>query len=385
MGRPRTGSLRWRDGAWRLQVFAGRMPTGKARYVSATVRAPNTKKGEAEARRAMARLLLEVDAGRHELRDRGTFAELVERWIEAREHDWSPDTRYMTRKVVAKHLAPTLGKMRVDRIRTADISALYGRLRRDGLSASTVSRVHSYLHSVLAQAVDWQMITVNPAAGLGRKIKVPRQEPTRLPAPDAVRAAIAASQPWMAVLLRLAVHTGARRGELVALRWEDVELDHPQGPSGPPGVVRFHQTKTDSYKDVAIGEATTVVLRSWRRDVAARCLALGAGVPTWVFPSWRRRGAHMTRWAATNAWTRIRSDHGLDEVRLHDLRHTMATMLINARHDVVTVGKRGGWSNPTVLLGRYAHPVDASSVAAAVEMDSWLDGPPTFETSDVIL
>lgn len=369
MPRAHTGSCRYDRGAWRIQTYAGRDPrTDARRYRSATVKAPNTKAGERQAREALAQLILEVQAGRHEPTIRGTVADLLEQWVATRTADWGAATAEATMRRLAMHVIPTLGPRRLDRLTAADVDALYARLRMNGLSPASVARIHSSLRAALQQAVRWRLITFNPAAEANRP-KVPTVRQRDLPSPAKVRAVIADASPWMAVAIRLAVHTGARRGELAALRWEDID-------EGDVAVVTIHQTKTDSYKRIPLGTATTAALRDWHQTVRRQALAAGQpDVARWVFPSWRADGLdHIQPNAITHAWATLRSRHGLGHVRFHDLRHTMATTLITDGTDVRTVADRGGWSSPQVLLGTYTHSVSAPAQAAAQKMDDWLDG-----------
>lgn len=363
MAKPRTGSMRYRAGAWRLQVSNGYDLDGCRRYVNATCHAPDTKPGRSTAHAALARLVLEVDAGHHARPDRGSVAELIDRWIDARSADWAPLAAKHTRQVLARHVLPTLGTTPVTDLTPLDIQDLYRRLRRD-LSPATVRRIHSYLSSALTQAVRWELLNHNPAARV-QPPRIPARPEHRIPNAFAVRAAIEqAPDANVRTLLRLAVHTGARRGELVALRWVDVDVD--------AGIIRFAQTKTNTYKTLAVGKRTVEVLYGHRDVIDAQAAALGVKAPAWVFPSWRRYGQPIRADYVSRSWAKLRDAVGLDSVRLHDLRHTTATHLIGD-HDVTTVQRRGGWANPSVLLGVYSHRVDARDRAAAEAMDDWLD------------
>lgn len=374
MPRERTGSCRYERGAWRLQVYVGRDPaTGTRRYRGRTIHEPSTRAGERAARAALAQLLLEIQAGHHTPVERGTVAELLEGWITARGPDWPAGAADHTRKVMTTHVTPTLGAIRADKLTTDDIDKLYTRLRHQGLAASTVKRIHGNLHAALARAVLKGKIPTNPATNAD-KPTVPRGRPKRTPDVKKVRLAVEDAPAWLAMVIRLAVVTGARRGELAPLRWDDIE-DHPTGM-----VVTIHQTKTDTYKAIPLGLMTTAALRTWRATIIEQALAAGRPdiADGWVFPSWsnraRRTGSHVQPNSITQAWVDLRARHGLEGVRFHDLRHGMATHLISEGHDIRTVSDRGGWSSPTVPLNTYSHAVTAAEMRAARAMDDWLDG-----------
>ena len=337
-------------------------PVG-GRYLSKTVYAPNNPRGKARARGELAKLVDEsYEAAPPE---HGTLADLADRWIKTRSADWSSRSGPEARARLDRHVLPTLGKMPVDTIRPLDIQALYNDLR-ETLKPATVGRIDATLAACLAFGVEMGLIERNPARPV-RKPKVPRPKRVGLPAPATVRKAIeAAGTPAGAMLVRLAVSTGARRGELVRLRWSDVDLD--------AGVVRFAQSKTDTVKDVALGASTAASFRNYRDYVRNQAKVLGAPMPPWVFPSWKHPGTHIADLTASRTWGRIRKQvPELDGIRLHDLRHTMVTTLIG-EHDARTVADRAGHSNPAMTLSVYAHGVDERDRAAAEAMDSWLDG-----------
>lgn len=378
MPRALTGSVRWKVGAWRLQVSAGVDAAGKRRYVTRTVGAPNTKAGERTARQALARLVLEVEAAAGEEQAAvGTFAELLERWLEVQGPKWvDGDAVTHARQVMANHVMPTLGPMQVDAISPEDIDLLYLSLLRKGLAASTVKRIHNNVRACLQLAVRWRRITYNPAAAVEPPSGQP-PKPRRAPDAEVIRSAIAAGRfPWLRVLLRLAIHTGARRSELARARWDDVEFVEVDGKP-TLAVMSFWQRKTNRYKVVGLGPGTTAVLLEHRDLVAGQCAELGVDMTEWVFPSWhhahRRSGVHVRPDSITNEWARMRDAVGLAGWKLHELRHGMATQLVTTGHDVKTVAGRGGWSNPSVLLGTYTHQTDEADMRAALALDDWLD------------
>ena len=179
----------------------------------------------------------------------GTVGELLERWMTAASPAWSASTVRETRSLMRCHLLPHLGHIPVTKLTAADIDDVYSHLLRRGgrddrpLSPGTVHRVHVVLHRALTQAVRWEWIWLNPAA----QASPPRVEPAdiRPPSVEQVRRlldVVRVEDIDFFTYLHLAVMTGARRSQLLAMRWSDVDFDHAavgfsralvEGPTGP--------------------------------------------------------------------------------------------------------------------------------------------------------
>jgi integrase len=190
-----------------------------------------------------------VETAAHSRLRAGTVGELLERWMAAASPGWSASTVRETRSLTRCHLLPHLGHVPVAKLTAADIDDVYAYLLRRGsrddrpLSPATVHRVHVVLHRALGQAVRWEWIWLNPAA----LASPPRVEPAdiRPPSVEQIRrllAVVRAEDVDFFTYLHLAVMTGARRGQLLALRWSDVNFDHAaigfaralvEGPTGP--------------------------------------------------------------------------------------------------------------------------------------------------------
>jgi hypothetical protein len=137
------GYKRFRSGGWSLVVDAGKDPiTGKRRQVHRTFKAPNTKRGGAEADSALAKLVAEIEAGRALPSSGLTVAQLVERYIVDGEPRWSPGAAAETRRRVTQHLTPYVGEMPIEKLRPIDVQQLHAILRAGGMAEGTIGRVH---------------------------------------------------------------------------------------------------------------------------------------------------------------------------------------------------------------------------------------------------
>ena len=377
------GHMRQRGkGTWELRVFAGRDPmTGRDRYKTKTV-----KGGKRAAQDALAAFITQVSAG---VASGGTFGELVERWfgVASVAKDWSPKTIVETRRIIDKHLGPLWG-LRLDKVRTSVIDNYYAALRAHGgrcghrpvqdhgrdlcgrgapLSAASVRRTHVVVHAALEQAVAWEWIVTNPAS----KASPGRVDPAEIKPPtiDEVLALFRAAEQEdldFAVFLVLAAVTGARRGELCALRWSDLDLD--QGTVtfrrvmvlGPDGPVERNKPKTrGSVRKLSLDSGTVAVLRAHRARCADRAKACGVTLPAKAFVfSNDPDGADAWRPDSTSRRFRtLRDAVGLDEeIHLHGLRHFVVTTLLGAGVELPQVaGRVGHGGGGKTTLAVYSH------------------------------
>lgn len=200
---------------------------------------------------------------------------MLERWYEAAAPAWAATTLREARSLIDHHLIPNLGHLWVKKLTPQDIDSFYGYLLKQGgrddkpLAPGTVHRVHVVLHRALAQATRWDWIWSNPAT----KASPPRALPAEIkpPSPEVVAkllAHVSETNPAFHVFLMLAATTEARRGELSALRWNDVDLTVGaisfqrsliEGPDGPV----LAPTKTRRSHRVALDAQTAEVLRTY--------------------------------------------------------------------------------------------------------------------------
>jgi integrase len=364
------------EGSWELRVYLGRDPlTGQKRWTYKTF-----KGGKREAQRALAAMVAAAD-GSGVAPSSGTISELLKRWFENSSADFSPSTALETTNFMRRYIEPGLGSYSVARLRTEDIDRLYRELRKRGgqngkaLAPATVRRVHVIVHRALEQAVRWGWIRTNPA----HKAQVPRipAPDIRPPAPsDLVRLFALAEEhdPGLSTFLWVAAATGARRSELLALRWSDIDelssrMTIARGlVNGPDGFV-VKDTKTHGVRRVALDPKTVEVLAEHRRraESAAGACRVVMAPDAYVFSHEADSSVPWRPDSTTRAFRLLVQRAGASGVRLHDLRHYVATRLLAAGVDVRTVAGRLGHRNASTTLNVYAHfVVDADEEAAAV-------------------
>lgn len=361
------GSMRQRGkDAWELRVYRGADPVaGRPRWATRTVRGSRR-----HASRELAAFVQETGYAR--LRA-GTVRELLERWFEAASPQWAAPTVRQTRSVINCHLVPQLGHLAVAKLTTADIDDFYGFLRRGGgrsgrpLAAGTVHRVHVVLHRALAQAVRWEWLWTNPA----NPASPPRADPAEIRPPTPAQVSVLLGSvrdrdPALFTYLRLAVSTGARRSQLLALRWADIDLPHGaiaftralvEGPHGPV----LQPTKTRRSYRVALDAESLAVLqahhaatgRAGTEPIRDRFVFSADGDGPWK-PNF-----------VTKRFIDARRSAGLPHFRLHDLRHFMATEMLAAGVPIATVSQRLSYARASTTLNVYAHAIPGGDLQAA--------------------
>jgi integrase len=375
---------------WQIQVYAGAdTATGKDHRVTRTVVAPHTRAGRKIVDQALAALIIEVESGRIHVGEDPTLEQLLDRWVEARSPEWSPKTTLENRRQIRLKILPRLGRRRLSKVRAADIDALYAELRSSGgekgqpLEPASVRRIHIILHAAFQQAVKWGLIATNPAdAATPPSLPPGRITPPKPAALSGAMKLVDAYDAEFAMYVRLAATTGARRSQLIALRWSDIDLEG--------GTITFARavvhggtevglvergTKTGLVWKVALAEGTARRLASYQVLCRERASAVHTRLAEdgFVFASepdgsesWRPDGA-------TRRWARLRKKAGLDDVRLHDLRHYVATQLLGAGVDPRTVAGRLGHANPSITMSVYGHFLPEKDRAAADILDGLLD------------
>ncbi len=368
------GFMRQRGASWDLRVYLGHDPlTGKKRYATRTVRG-----GKREAQTALAEMITEAERGLT-VRTSATVGELLSAWIEFAAPDFSPKTVKETKGYIDRSLMPAMGALPLAKLKPADLEAFYRRLLTSGgsggrpLAPGTVRRIHGILRRALNQGVKWGWLGINPATATTPP-RVPASD-INPPSPEALgrvlrRAAV--ESPDLGGYLMLASATGARRSELIALRWTDVDLESGTVSiergivTGPDGLVE-KGTKTHSARRVSLDAGTAAILAEHRQrmvHLAATC-RVEVAADAFVFSNAADASVPWFPDSVSRSFKRLCEKEGVPDVRLHDLRHFVATQLLSAGVDVRTVAGRLGHRNAATTLNVYAHFVEQTDRNAA--------------------
>ena len=333
-----------------------------------------------EAEAALAIALAEVVQHTHVPSQRVTFADLAEEWMAGA--TGRPSTRERYAGVLKHRLVPAFGKLKVQDMTPRHIQARYRVWVDEGLRSGTIRTLHARLGQIFSYAYERHYVARN----IMDSVRMPKEERTTFEVWTVEQLgaflAVAGSDPYDR-LWRLYGMSGMRRAEALGLRWKDVDLAGNvvrirQQAVRESGTITLRALKTDrSTRDVLLDGATIRALREQRSWVQEQRMAFRS---TWqehdlVFPFVARRSDAPTQPGepigpdtASMAWKAALAPCTLPQIRLHDLRHSHATHLLQAGHPIHVVAQRLGHS-PSMLLRTYAHVVQEQRTA----ITNWLE------------
>jgi len=335
-------------------------------------------KTRSEAQAALRRILTEIDSGVFVERTDLTVGEYISNvWWPAHRPTIRPNTGASYDRVLGAHILPGLGRVRLQKLTPAMLTGFYGRLStgedsmREPLSSKSVRHVHVIVRRALADAVLWGYLSKNPADAA----KPPRVEKTKKfktwTAPQLRRFLDHVGGTGWEALFTLLATTGMRRSEAIGLWWADIDLDGYRlsivrtylNVGGTPAV---SEPKTgSSARSISLDIHTVEVLRNHRRHAVEQALATGMVMSDFVFAD---NGMPIKPDRVTRTFTRLSKEAGLPHIRLHDLRHTWATLALrNGVHPKI-VQERLGHANISTTLNTYSHVTEGMQAEAAEEI-----------------
>lgn len=262
-------------------------------------------------------------------------------------------------KIEVGRISGVIGDRRLAELQPLHIEEFKRWLRDSGLAPTSQAHAFTRLSQALKQAVDWQLIAMNPCD----RVKRPRPEAYEPPVldPEQIQVLLrVADQSQHGTLVYLALATGMREGELFSLEWQHVDFGR--------GQLRIPKAKTKSgVRAVALGPVTLERLRQHRMEQMRRFAELGANPPTLVFLT--LDGNPMSQSNFWKAWNEIRTAAGLPDLHFHDLRHVQGMLLAQAGVHPAIAQQRLGHAHASFTLDVYTqtNASDQTGAAAAVE------------------
>ncbi|MBI2850692.1 MAG: site-specific integrase [Chloroflexi bacterium] len=337
-------------------------------------------KGDSKtAQKRLTELLRQLDTGTFVKPDKTSLGDYFERWLEdyARAN-LSPRTAQGYAQIFHTYAIPALGHLTLTQLRPQHLQNYYSERLNDGLSAMTVMHHAMVIHKALQTAVKWGLLNHN----LADAVELPRPKRTEMQIWDEHEMAtfLEAAQPHpLYPLFYISLFTGMRRSEVLGLRWSDVDLMLGQVSVNRAlhvlkgGQVFFSSPKTaKGRRTIALPPSATLLLkRHWEKQVSERLL-VGSRVASDSPVFSDINGDPLRPDTVTHAWTKLVRQTGLKYIRLHDARHTHASLLLKQGVHPKVAQERLGHATISTTLDIYSHVAPGMQEAAAVRFDEAL-------------
>jgi integrase len=325
-----------------------------------------------------------------------TVSQLFDRWLLSSKATTETRTYEERERLVKNHLRPRMGGLKLAKVNALHVESLYSDLARDGVGATTVRHVANVLGVAFSHACNLKLIPFNPVAAI-KKPKAPKRQMLFL-TPDQVKILLEATKGRPCyTLVVLALATGCRQGELLALTWEDVDLVKAtltirRSLAQTDAGFQVKEPKTAASRRTITLPGLAVSVLTEHKALALKAGLLNAPVFCTRDGNWllKRNVLRALRAVIRRANTpagkinkggrpkKGEAPHVKEEfemlnliparLRFHDLRHTVASVLLSQGESVRAVSQRLGHSNPALTLRVYAHcmPSDDPQLAAAL-------------------
>ena len=379
-----TGHLEKRSkSGWRIVIEGGRdARTGARRRIVHSVRG-NRRRAEEE----MHRLLHELEAGTYVEPSKLTLTDYLRRWLQDYcEPRLAPNTIDGYRRLLEGHIIPRLGALKLRQLQPLHLQDFYSEMlragRKDGkggLSARSVQYMHRIIHEALGHAVKWQLVARNVADAA--EAPRPRRPSLVVLDVDGARRLLRAAEGHPdEALVRVALLTGLRRGELLALRWTDMDLAAGQlrvtrAATRLQGRTMYREPKSSrSRRAVALPASVVAVLKVHRKRQLEERLRLGVrpGEDDLVFC--RPDARPLDPSGVSHRLRCLASAAGVPGLRFHDLRHACATLMLAQGTHPKVVQERLGHETITTTMDIYSHVLPGLQEEAASRLDDLIGG-----------
>src|SRR5215210_3142266 len=357
------------DGRWAGQFTDHTVPGGKVRYVYG--------KTQKEALRRLREEMARAEAGVIPGAGSTTLGKYLEWWLEnIVRNEVAHRTYHNYRSQVRNHIFPALGRKRLKTLKLDDLENLYRSMSTSGLSSSTIRYVHAVLRKALNQAMVRGLVSRNVAEGASLP-RLDRNEPETLTLEEVKRFLKAANDDRLEALYVIAVTCGLRQGELLGLRWEDVDLE-----AGKLMVRRQMQRSRDGSGKIYLStknKKNRVIrlcndaIKSLKAHKERQVEQIASANGHWRDPEVVFASTIGTPLDPSNIVDRnfkpLLKRAGLPDIRFHDLRHACATLLLSEGVPVKVVQEILGHSSVSVTMDVYSHVLPDMQEKAAAVMD----------------
>ena len=357
---------------WLVRVFLGRdRETRRRRYLSRTVHGPVR-----QAQSYLNKVLRERDLGRQVEGVTVTLDEFLDRWLDTAAKPKLREKSYHSyESLLRRYIRPVLGERILSAVTPLDVQGAYQKMIDRGLSSRTVRYTHSVLRSAVRQAIRWRLLLQDPTDG-AQLPRLGRREMRVLTAQQSRIFLSAALKTHYGPVFAVALTTGMRPSEYLALKWQDIDWDRGTVSvmhtlERAPGVWRFAETKRSrSRRIIKLQEWVLEILKGLQAGTTQLTGSSGADAVELVFTTLTGSPIHSDKLA--KRFKAILRQFGLPVIRLYDLRHTAATLALSAGVPPKVVAEQLGHASAAFTLDVYSHLLPHMQSEAAERVEALL-------------
>ncbi|OAH59400.1 integrase [Domibacillus aminovorans] len=342
-------------GKWDFVIDIGKdLMTGKRKQKKK--RGFDTKK---EAEKALTVLLNELNQGLYIEPSKQAYSDYIHFWLNIKAHEMSIQTLKAYKSYLKNHIASSLGTLSLASLTPMHIQGFVGELRRKGLSEWTVKRIFNVVNASLNAAVKMELIQKNPASTIEKPKVITKETAIWNISEVALFLKHSISSPYFIAYL-LAITTGMRQGEILGLRWKDVDFENE--------CLYIRQTLTHDGKEfkegakskasnrsVGLDTITLSTLKQHRKQIATNKLKLGAAYIDNDLVVCSANGKPINPRNLLRSFYNLLEKSSLPKIRFHDLRHTHASLMLQQGENIKLISERLGHSSIKITLDTYSH------------------------------
>lgn len=395
-------SIRKRGNSYQITVSNGRDNTGKQVLETATFK-PDLSKTQKQQQKDLEAFVIDferkVKNGKFLDGEKVTFQEFAHIWLEdyAKQH-MEETTRHIYKLNLETHVIPEIGHLRLSKIQPSTLNRLYNNMlqmrtdgKKGGYSTATIKYIHAIISSIFCTAIKWNVLLDNPCT----RVTPPKQtknisdikyftlkqtEEFLNEIETEVQAGILNLQ--YKVFYHMALFCGLRKGELLALKWSDIDFNKntvsitkSTGIAGKKVITKSPKNKS-SIREISIPASVVSILKQYKKEQAEYRLSIG---DKWIGEDYifiQYSGKQMSISIPYATFKKIilnynkKANQPLPNIPLHGLRHTSATLLISQNIDVKTVSSRLGHSQTSTTMNIYSHALKKMDEQAADTLEN---------------
>ncbi|MCP8970467.1 site-specific integrase [Ectobacillus ponti] len=366
------GSVKKDGSTWYFVAELGTDPlTGKRKRKKQ--RGFKTKR---DAEKALALVEAEVLKGTYFEPSSLLYQDHLREWFKVKKNSINIQTAEAYEGYIQRRVLPVLGHIPLAQLSPMLLQGYVSDLTEEGLASETVKKLYNIISNSLEHAVNMELLPSNPA----KKIQLPKSKKKEMAVWDVeeIQAFLkVAREDRSYIAFHLAITTGMRRGEILGLRWKDVDLEkgmlYVRQTLSKDGKTFLTGAKTDSsVRSIKLSQETIAALKKHKARVASERLKGGAEYSNYDLVVCTAKGTPMNPENLKRTFIRLTKQADVSTIRFHDLRHTHATMLLAQGVHAKVISERLGHSNIKTTLDIYSHVLPSMQEEAANQIDALL-------------